>query len=109
MIPEREDAMTTMTTYKKAIAKLAASNRPVIISNDDIILLKNAVGYSLVRNDGVNLIQTRFKTVHSLEELEDDWVKEDTPVEFEKFRYEEDASLMFSLMVIAATHRDIVL
>lgn len=100
--------MTTMTTYKNALEALKNDRHPVIISNDDIILLKGAGGYSLVRND-VNLIQTRFKTVHSLEELEDDWVKEDTPVEFEKFRYEEDASFKFSLMVIASTHRDVVL
>ena len=100
--------MATMT-YKEAIAKLAASNRPAIISNDDIILLKIDGCYNLVRNDGVNLIQTRFKTVHSLEELEDDWVKEDTPVEFEKFRYEDEAVFKFSLMVVASTHRDITL
>lgn len=98
-----------MTTYKNALKKLVTSRRPAIVSNDDIILLKGSEGYSLVRNDGINLIQTRYKTVQTLEELEDDWVKEDTPVEFEKFRYEEDASFKFRLLVIAATHRDIVL
>ena len=98
-----------MTSYKTALETMKNDRHPVIISNDDIILLKGSEGYSLVRNDGVNLIQTRFKTVHSLEELEDDWVKEDTPVEFEKFRYEEDASFKFRLLVIAATHSDIVL
>ena len=103
--------MATMT-YKEAIAKLSVSAaNPVIIDNDDIILLKVDGCYNLVRNDGVNLIQTRFKTVHSLEELEelDDWMDKNADVGYEDFKDEGEAVFKFRLMVIAATHRDIVL
>ena len=98
-----------MTTYKTALETMKNDRHPVIISNDDIILLKGSEGYSLVRNDGVNLIQTRFKTVHSLEELEDDWMDKDDEVDYEYFEDEDKAAFKFSLMVIVATHRDIVL
>lgn len=101
--------MTTMT-YKNALKALAVSRRPVVVSNDDIILLKSAGGYSLVRNDGVNLIQTRFKTVHSLDELEDGWMDRAADVDYdEDFKDEDEAAFMFGLMVTVATHRDIVL
>ena len=102
--------MTTMTTYKKAIAKLAASNLPVIISNDDIILLKGAGGYSLVRNDLEKLQQTRYKTVRSIGDLEDDWMDKNAEINYEDgFKDEDEAIFKFSLMVIVATHRDVVL
>ena len=101
--------MTTMTTYKKAIAKLAASNLPVIISNDDIILLKGAGGYSLIRNDVRKLVQTRYKTVRSINELEDEWMDKNDKVEYKEFKYDEDASFYFRLVVTASTHRDITL
>ena len=109
MIPEREDAMTTMTTYKKAIAKLATSNRPVIISNETVILLKVNNDYTLVRNDLEKLQQTRYKTVNSIQELEDKWMNENEAVEYKEFEDEDEAVFYFSLMEIAATHRDIVL
>ena len=102
--------MTTMTTYKKAIAKLAASNSPAIISNDDIILLKSAGGYSLVRNDLEKLQQTRYKTVRTINELEDEWMDRAADVDYdEDFKDEDEAVFKFSLMVIVSTHRDIVL
>lgn len=100
--------MTTMTTYKNALEALKDVRHPVIISNDDIILLK-AGGYTLVRNDGINLIQTRYKTVQTLEELEDEWMDKNDKVEYKEFKYDEDASFYFRLAVTASTHRDITL
>lgn len=101
--------MTTMTTYKNALKKLVTSRRPAIVSNDDIILLKGSEGYSLVRNDGINLIQTRYKTVQTLEELEDKWMNENEAVEYKDFEVEDEAVFYFSLMEIVSTHRDITL
>lgn len=99
--------MATMT-YKEAIAKLSVANRPVIIDNDDIILLKVDGCYNLVRNDNEALVQTRYKTVNSIQELEDGWMNNEE-VEYEEFENEDEAIFKFSLMEIAATHRDIVL
>lgn len=99
--------MATMT-YKEAIAKLSAANRPVIIDNDDIILLKVNGEYTLVRNDLEKLQQTRYKTVNSIDKLEDGWMNNEE-VEYEEFENEDEAIFKFSLMEIAATHRDITL
>ena len=99
-----------MTTYKNALKKLVTSRRPAIVSNDDIILLKGSEGYSLVRNDGINLIQTRYKTVQTLEELEDEWMDKNAVVDYdEDFKDEDEAGFKFVLLVIASTHRDITL
>ena len=95
-----------MTTYKNAL-KALKNDRCGIIYSDDIILLKSALGYSLVRNGLVQ--QTRFKTVSSLMELEDEWMNKEEEVEYKAFEAEADAVFMFGLMVTAATHRDIVL
>lgn len=98
-----------MTTYKNALKKLVTSRRPAIVSNDDIILLKGSEGYSLVRNDVRKLVQTRYKTVRSIDELEDEWMDKNDKVEYKEFKYEEDASFYFRLAVTASTHRDITL
>ena len=101
--------MATMT-YKEAIAKLSAENRPVIIDNDDIILLKVDGCYNLVRNELEKLQQTRYKTVRSINELEDDWMDKNAEINYEDgFKDKDEATFKFSLMVIVATHRDIVL
>ena len=100
--------MATMT-YKEAITKLSAANRPIIIDNDDIILLKVDGCYNLVRNDNEALVQTRYKTVNSIQELEDDWMDTDAAVDYEYFEDEDKAAFMFDLLVIVATHRDITL
>ena len=101
--------MATMT-YKEAIAKLSAANRPVIINNDDIILLKDDGCYNLVRNDNKELVQTRYKTVQTLDELEDGWMDRAADVDYdEDFKDEDEAAFKFNLMVIASTHRDITL
>ena len=98
--------MATMT-YKEAIAKLKLSEANwVIVENDDIILLKDD-GYNLVRND--KLVQTRYKNVQKLNELEDWWMDPTADVNYEEFKDEDEAIFKFSLMVVAATHRDIVL
>ena len=101
--------MATMT-YKEAIAKLSAANRPVIIDNDDIILLKADGCYNLVRNDNEALVQTRYKTVRSIGDLEDDWMDKNAEINYEDgFKDEDEAIFKFSLMVVASTHRDITL
>lgn len=101
--------MATMT-YKEAIAKISATNRPVIIDNDDIILLKVDGCYNLVRNDNEALVQTRYKTVQTLDELEDGWMDQAADVDYdEDFKDEDEAAFKFSLMVTVATHRDIVM
>lgn len=101
--------MATMT-YKEAIAKLSATNRPVIIDNNDIILLKIDGCYNLVRNDNEALVQTRYKTASSINELEDEWMDRAADVDYdEDFKDEDEAVFKFNLMVIASTHRDVVL
>ena len=98
-----------MTTYKNALEALKNEHRPVIISNENIILLKVNDGYSLVRNDLEKLQQTRYKTVRSIGDLEDDWMDRAADVDYEDFKDEGEAAFKFSLMVIASTHRDVVL
>lgn len=101
--------MATMT-YKEAVDKLSAANRPVIIDNNDIILLKVDGCYNLVRNDNEDLVQTRYKTVQTLAELEDGWMDKNAGVYYdEDFKDEDEAVFKFNLMVIVSTHRDIVL
>ena len=100
--------MATMT-YKEAKLSAANANRPVIISNESVILLKVNDDYTLVRNDLEKLQQTRFETVNCIQELEDEWIK-NAVVDYEDdFKDEDEAAFMFSLMVTAATHRDVVL
>ena len=101
--------MTTMTTYKNALEALKNDRHPVIISNDDIILLKGDGGYSLVRNDVRKLVQTRYKTVRSINEIKDEWMDKNDKVEYKEFKYDEDASFYFRLVVTASTHRDVTL
>lgn len=96
-----------MTTYKNALEALKNDRRPVIISNETVILLKVNNDYTLVRNE--KLQQTRYKTVNSIQELEDKWMNENEAVEYKEFEDEDEAVFYFSLMEIAATHRDIVL
>ena len=99
-----------MTTYKNALEEIK-NDRCVIISNETetIILLKVNNYYTLVRNDLEKLQQTRYKTVNSIQELEDDWMDKEGEVDYEYFEDEDKAAFKFSLMVIAATHRDITL
>lgn len=99
-----------MTTYKNALEALKNDHRPVIISNENVILLKVNDGYSLVRNELEKLQQTRYKTVRSIGDLEDDWMDKNAEINYEDgFKDEDEAIFKFSLMVIASTHRDITL
>ena len=88
--------MATMT-YKEAIAKLSAANpnRPVIIDNDEIILLKLDSCYTLVRNDNEALVQTRYKTVQTLEKLEDEWMDRAADVDYDEDFEDEDFDDVF--------------
>ena len=81
--------------YKEALAKLESS-RAMIVYNDRLILLKNGGGCSLVRNEGKK--QTRFKTVKSLKDIEDDWIGNED-VKIKSFAYDEDASFWFRTIV----------
>ena len=96
-------------TYKNALEALKNDRRPVIISNETVILLKVDNDYTLVRNDLEKLQQTRYKTVNSIQELEDDWMDKADAVDYEYFEDEDKAAFKFNLLVIAATHRDVVL
>ena len=99
-----------MTTYKNALEALKNDNRAVIISNENVILLKVNDGYSLVRNDLEKLQQTRYKTVRSIGDLEDDWMDKNAEINYEDgFKDEDEAIFKFTLMVVASTHRDITL
>ena len=75
----------------------------------DILLLKVDGCYTLVRNDNEALVQTRYKTVRSINEIKDEWMDKNDKVEYKEFKYDEDASFYFRLVVTASTHRDVTL